>query len=114
MDIITCPILDPLVPLFWISDDVSSGFQNQTGFFIHIANPLMISTVGRQFTTAAKWRQLLSNSKPWSGVGGMVTSCNTEYYTSCLNQLMNFQGLTLKKLYIYIVKEKTFQFIDLL
>ena len=28
----TCPILGPLVPLFWISGDVSSGFQSQSGF----------------------------------------------------------------------------------
>ena len=26
-----CPILVPLVPLFWISSDVSSGFQSQSG-----------------------------------------------------------------------------------
>ena len=33
-----CPILGPLVPLFWISSDVSSGFQSQSGFcLIHIA-----------------------------------------------------------------------------
>ena len=25
---LTCPILGPLVPLFWISGDVSSGFQS--------------------------------------------------------------------------------------
>ena len=28
----TCLILGPLVPLFWISGDVSSGFQSQSGF----------------------------------------------------------------------------------
>ena len=26
-----CPILGPLVPLFWMSSDVSSGFQSQSG-----------------------------------------------------------------------------------
>ena len=31
-DILTCPILGPLVPLFWISGDVSFGFQSQSGF----------------------------------------------------------------------------------
>ena len=31
-DTLTCPILGPLVPLFWISGDVSSGFQSQSGF----------------------------------------------------------------------------------
>ena len=28
----TCPFLGPLVPLFWISGDVSSGVQSQSGF----------------------------------------------------------------------------------
>ena len=28
----TCPIFGPLVLLFWISGDISSGFQNQRGF----------------------------------------------------------------------------------
>ena len=27
----TCPFLGPLVPLFWISGDVSSGFRSQSG-----------------------------------------------------------------------------------
>ena len=31
-DTFTCPLLLPLVPLFWISGDVSSGFQSQSGF----------------------------------------------------------------------------------
>ena len=31
-DTFTCPILGPLVPLFWISGDISSGFQIQSGF----------------------------------------------------------------------------------
>ena len=31
-DTLTCPILGPLVPLFWISGDISSGFQSQSGF----------------------------------------------------------------------------------
>ena len=31
-----CPFLGPLVPLFWISGDVSSGVKSQSGFcFIH-------------------------------------------------------------------------------
>ena len=34
-----CPCLGPLVPLFWISGDVSSGFQSQSGFcLIYIAS----------------------------------------------------------------------------
>ena len=28
----TCPFLGPLVPLFWISGDVSSGFQSSLRF----------------------------------------------------------------------------------
>ena len=32
----TCPFLGPLVPLFWISGDVSSGFQSQSGCLIRI------------------------------------------------------------------------------
>ena len=29
----TCPFFwGPLIPLFWISGDFSSGFQNQSGF----------------------------------------------------------------------------------
>ena len=28
-----CPILRPLVPLFWMSDDISAGFQSQCGFY---------------------------------------------------------------------------------
>ena len=28
----TCPFLGPLVPLFWISGDVSSGVPSQSGF----------------------------------------------------------------------------------
>ena len=31
-DTFTCSILGPLVPLFWISGDISSGFQSQSGF----------------------------------------------------------------------------------
>ena len=31
-----CPILRPLVPLFWISSDVCSGFQSQSGLpYLH-------------------------------------------------------------------------------
>ena len=31
-DTFTCPILGPLVPLFWISGDVSSSLKGQSGF----------------------------------------------------------------------------------
>ena len=30
-DTCTCPILGPLVPLFWISSDISSALQSQSG-----------------------------------------------------------------------------------
>ena len=64
-DTLTCPILGPLVALFWISGNVSSGFLRQSGFclihfaeanvmyipwdpplVLHIANLLMDSSVG--------------------------------------------------------------------
>ena len=28
----TCPFMRPLIPLFWTSGDISSGFQSQSGF----------------------------------------------------------------------------------
>ena len=31
-----CPILGPLVPLFWISGDVTSGFKAKVGCLIRI------------------------------------------------------------------------------
>ena len=31
-DTFTCPFLGPLVPLFWISGELPSGFQSQSGF----------------------------------------------------------------------------------
>ena len=31
----TCPFWGPLVPLFWISGDASSGFQSQGGFLAY-------------------------------------------------------------------------------
>ena len=34
-DTYTCPILGPLVPMFWISGNVSSGFQIQSGFCLN-------------------------------------------------------------------------------
>ena len=50
-----CPILGPLVPLFWICGDVSSGFQSQSGsalfacFSGHECNVhSLISTSGAQ------------------------------------------------------------------
>ena len=73
LDTCTYPILGPLVPLFWISDDVSSGFQSQSGFslirmaeasimyipwdpplMLHVANLLTVSIVGQQFKTVVQ------------------------------------------------------------
>ena len=35
-DTYACPILGPLIPLFWISGDVSSGFQSHRGLpYLH-------------------------------------------------------------------------------
>ena len=34
VDTFICPFWRPLVPLFWISGDVSSGFQSQSGFYL--------------------------------------------------------------------------------
>ena len=63
----TYPILGPLVSLFWISGDVSSGFENQSGFclicitetnamyipwdpplVLYIADLLIVGIVGRR------------------------------------------------------------------
>ena len=71
-DTFTCPILGPLVPLFWISGDVSSRFQSQSGYslihiteanimyipwdqpvMLHVANILTVSIVGWQFKMVA-------------------------------------------------------------
>ena len=40
-DTYTCPILGPLIPLFWISGDVSSGFQSQSGLPYSPPNPIV-------------------------------------------------------------------------
>ena len=47
-DTFTCPILGPLVPLFWISSDVSSGFQSQSGFCL-----IIIAEANIMYTTTA-------------------------------------------------------------
>ena len=40
----TCPFVGPLIPLFWSSGDVSSGFQSQNGFCLNrtLAEPYVI------------------------------------------------------------------------
>ena len=66
-DTFTCPILGPLVPLFWISGDVSSGFQSQSGFcLIRIAeanvmyipwDPPLVLHIANLLTDSIVWRQ---------------------------------------------------------
>ena len=62
----TCPFLGPLVPLFWISGDVSSGFQSQSGFCLicyfcggecNVHSP--------RFTSGATLANLLAASAQW-------------------------------------------------
>ena len=83
-DAFTCPILEPLVPLFWTSGDIFSGFQSQSGFclihiaevnvmyipwdpllVIHIVNLLTVSIVGywlgSYFAQGYYWHQWGSN-----------------------------------------------------
>ena len=81
MDTFTCPTLGPLVPLFSISGDISSGFQNQGWFcfihiveanvvyiprdpplVLHVANLLMVSIVGQQFKVMAQCHHMLVHS----------------------------------------------------
>ena len=65
----TCPFLGPLVPLFWISGDVSSGFQSQSGFCLiryfcggecKVHSPRFTSSA----TLATSWRPARSRSLP--------------------------------------------------
>ena len=52
-DTFTCPILGPLVPLLWISGDVSSRFQSQSGFcpYLHCRGKCNVHSPG--FTSGA-------------------------------------------------------------
>ena len=77
-DTFTCPILGPLVPLFWISGDASSGFKAKVGCLIfitnvmyiswdlplvlHLANLLVVSIVEWQFKMMAQCCHLLAHS----------------------------------------------------
>ena len=48
----TCPFLGPLVPLFWTSGDVCSGYQSQSGQpYSHLAEVYMICS--RRFISGA-------------------------------------------------------------
>ena len=57
----TCPFLGPLVPLFWISSDVSSGFQSQSGFcLIHYFCRGECNVHSPSFTSGATLADLLA------------------------------------------------------
>ena len=57
----TCPFLRPLVPLFWISGDVSSGFQSQSGFcLIHYFCGGKCNVHSPRFTSGATLADLLA------------------------------------------------------
>ena len=48
------PSLGPLVPLFWISDDVSSGFQSQSQFcLIHFFAEVNVMYIPQDSTSGA-------------------------------------------------------------
>ena len=58
----TCPILGPLVPLFWISGDVFSGFQSQSSFcLISIPEANVMYIHSPRFTSGATCCQPLED-----------------------------------------------------
>ena len=49
-----CPILGSLVPLFWISGDISSGFQSQSGLpYLHCGDVGNVHCLRSSGTTCA-------------------------------------------------------------
>ena len=59
----TCPILGPLVPLFWISSNVSSGFQSQSGLpYSHCGGKCNVCSL--RSTSGATHANLLATSLP--------------------------------------------------
>ena len=57
----TCPFWGPLVPLFWISGNVSSGFQSQSGFcLIHYFCGGKCNVHSPRFTSVATLADLLA------------------------------------------------------
>ena len=57
----TCPFLGPLVPLFWISGAVSSGFQSQSGFcLIRYFCGVKCNVHSPRFTSGATLADLLA------------------------------------------------------
>ena len=91
----TCPFLGPLVPLFWISVDISSGFQSQRGFCLiyffargkcnaHFlrstsgdthANLLMAGNIASYFPT------YISRGGTWLGFKRAITQTHDECVT---------------------------------
>ena len=80
VDTFTCPIFVSLLPLFWISSEISSGFQSQSGFClirfcggeynVHSlrsisgatpANLLMVSIVGGNLR---QWQNVVTYQDP--------------------------------------------------
>ena len=49
----TCPFVGPLIPLFWTSGDVSSGFQSQSGFCLIHAWWRLHNIYSLRFTSGA-------------------------------------------------------------
>ena len=72
----TCPFLGPLVPLFWISGDISSGFQSQSGLpYSHCGGERNIRS-----PTAQKG---LSTNEKVAGVG--IFAFSMLLLSSCIN-----------------------------
>ena len=58
-----CPNLGPLVPLFWISSDVSSGFQSPSGLpYSHCRSEYNVCSL--RSTSGATHADLLPTSCP--------------------------------------------------
>ena len=97
------PILGPLVPLFWISGDVSSVFQSQSGFcLIHFcrgkcnvhslrftsgATPAHLLTVGM---ATSHFPTCISRGRSWFGIKWAIT--HTEELPLCQRPLLNGVG----------------------
>ena len=58
----TCPFMGLLIPLFWTSGDVSSGFQSQSGFcLIQACRRCMCYICSERFTSGATPANLLQS-----------------------------------------------------
>ena len=79
-DTFTCPILGPLVPLFWISGDVSSGFQSQRGSALFALRRRMYCT----FPEIHLWCYTLLTSW-WTALWGANRVHILPKFISCIN-----------------------------